>query len=210
MLTIAARLTRILSDLCDVIAIVAARRHVMSVVWLGTRAFVAIPPPPRYPPLPAEAWQHLCARIARTATRVQALYDRFRAGTLPPRPTPAQPPRPPRPHAPSRAPKLPRAKAWVTARIGYRAAGYGCQLSALLDDPDFPEFLAAAPQAGRILRPLLHMLGIDLPPLLARPARPPAPRRVPPPPAPHAPTPMRGPVSPPLDPFLAPHRILPT
>ncbi len=44
-----------------------------------------------------------------------------------------------------------------------------------------PEFLAAAPQAGRILRPLCHMLGIALPAILQLPAPPPRRKPVKPP-----------------------------
>jgi hypothetical protein len=47
----------------------------------------------------------------------------------------------------------------------------------LINDPEFLAFLAAAPQAGRILRPMCHMLGItDLDAHIRLPPRPTKPR----------------------------------
>ena len=47
----------------------------------------------------------------------------------------------------------------------------------LLHHPDLPAFLAAAPQAARLLRPICRLLQVDLPPILQLPPRPkPAPR----------------------------------
>jgi hypothetical protein len=67
-------------------------------------------------------------------------------------------------------------------RLTQNAASSGSQLHYLLTDPEFAAFLAAAPQAGRLLRPLCRALGIsrnpDLPgalfetPDLPRPTRP--------------------------------------
>ena len=62
------------------------------------------------------------------------------------------------------------------------AAGYGLQLEYLMThDPEMRALIAAAPQAGRILRPLLHMCGITphpdvLPPLPPRVRRTASPR----------------------------------
>ena len=55
--------------------------------------------------------------------------------------------------------------------MGREAAGCGSQLQFLLTDPEFAALIAAAPQMGRVLRPLCRMLGVELPPLLARPSR---------------------------------------
>ncbi|MBV9656450.1 MAG: hypothetical protein JOZ42_17985 [Acetobacteraceae bacterium] len=46
------------------------------------------------------------------------------------------------------------------------------QIETLLSDPAFLALLAQAPQAGRILRPLCHMLRIELPEYLRLPPRP--------------------------------------
>ena len=105
-------------------------------------------------------------RIGRMTRRFEALFTRWQAGKLPkPRPSRAGQPRTPR--APS--PRLPRGRTWVVAQIGYHAAGRASQLQHLLADPDMAEFLHAAPQAGRLLRPLCHILGIDPPPPLKSP-----------------------------------------
>ncbi|MBN9559359.1 MAG: hypothetical protein J0H14_01360, partial [Alphaproteobacteria bacterium] len=64
-------------------------------------------------------------------------------------------------------------------------------LQALLEDPEMREFLAAAPQAGRLLRPLWRKLSPDvLPDILRLPPRPPRPRK---PRAPRPPRPARPP-----------------
>lgn len=46
-------------------------------------------------------------------------------------------------------------------RLGYDAVAFGLQLRHLLSQEDCAEFLAAMPQAGRILRPLLRLLSTD-------------------------------------------------
>ncbi len=179
MLSIAARFTLIVASLNHAIGLVLARREPVSAVWLGTRVFVSRPDAPRHAKLPIAIWRLLLDRLDRAAERLQALYDRWRAGTLPkprirPRRTasPAETPRP--------ALRLPRARLWLTARIGYRAAGHASQLTHLFAEPDFAAFLAAAPQAGRILRPICHMLGITPPPGARLLPRPPRPRPTPP------------------------------
>ena len=45
--------------------------------------------------------------------------------------------------------------------FGYHGAGYGSQLRTILERPEVVELLIAAPQAGRVLRPLCRMLGVD-------------------------------------------------
>ncbi|MBV9653489.1 MAG: hypothetical protein JOZ42_02890, partial [Acetobacteraceae bacterium] len=89
------------------------------------------------------------------------------------------------------------------------------QIETLLADPALLTLLAQAPQAGRILRPLCHMLRISLPDSLRLPPRPRRPRRraaeaeprpAPPearPPLPAKPDWLRWPKSPPL-PRMAP------
>ena len=127
--------------------------------------------------------------LARTADRLARLYARFQAGTLPaPRPAratsaPSAAPRPPR--APS--PRCPRQRAWLL-RQDRRLAAQSSQLRHLLAQPDFAAFLRAAPPAGRLIRPILHLLSPDPPP--APLALPPCPRKPRPPrpkPAPEPP-----------------------
>ena len=52
----------------------------------------------------------------------------------------------------------------------------GGWLSNFLHRDDMPAFLAAVPRAGRLLRPLCHMLGVAPPEFLKLPSRPRKPR----------------------------------
>ncbi len=127
--------TAILSDLQAAIAVVAARERTLTVLLVAV-------------------W----GRIARMRTRLERLIARWRAGTL---------------HAPrkSRAgelrtsvrtpPVFPTAPAWLLVQV-QAAASYRAQLEHLLSQAECVEFLAAVPQAGRILRPLCRMLGIGV------------------------------------------------
>ena len=137
------------------------------------------------------AWSY----IGRTSTRLARLFARYQAATLA-QSTLAKPrlPRPGRTTPRPATPRLPTRKSWIVATVGYTAAGHASQLNHLLARPDFAEFIAAAPQAGRLLRPLCHMLGIAPPPALARP-KPPRKPRTPPAPAPK-------PAAPPSPPIL--------
>jgi hypothetical protein len=121
------------------------------------------------------------SRLARLQTRLERLIAHWRAGTLPtPRPSRAGQPR-----KRSSKPNLPTAPAWLVARVGYTAAVFGSQLQHALSDPELAAFLAAAPQANRLLRPLCRMLGIEPPiplprtPRPARPKPPPKPQPIP-------------------------------
>ena len=116
------------------------------------------------------------ARFNRANRRLQALLAHLAAGRLP-RP---HVPRPRHPYTrdPMTAaplPPLPRAQAWLVRMIGYHAAGYGAQLQTLLHDPATLAVLAAAPSAGRTLRPFCRLLGVTLPAVLQLPPR--APRQ---------------------------------
>ena len=64
--------------------------------------------------------------------------------------------------------RLPARRAWLVRALGWEAAGYGCQLEALLAEPEMQAVLARLPAAGRILRPLCRMLGMTVPALVAR------------------------------------------
>lgn len=109
-------------------------------------------------------------RLRRLAGRFAALAARVAAGTLPaprrrcPEMPAARPARPPR--------LLPDGFGWL-ARLVPGAACFGGQLQhLLLTDPEMASLLAAAPQAGRMLRSLLWMTAIrPLPEILRRPAR---------------------------------------
>ena len=56
--------------------------------------------------------------------------------------------------------RLPSRKAWLVRALGWEAAGYGCQLEALLAEPEMRVLLVYVPAVGRILRPLCRMLGV--------------------------------------------------
>ena len=76
------------------------------------------------------------------------------------------------PASPKRG-RLPARFGWLL-RFGSEVACHRSQLEHwLTTNPELGKLLAAAPQAGRILRPLCHMLGIPLPPALRLPPRPP-------------------------------------
>lgn len=128
-------------------------------------------------------------RLSRAMTRFTTLVAQWRAGTLPkPRLSRAGQARA---HAPS--PHLPAEHGWLTGMLGYQAAGCANQLQDLLHTDEMAEFLAAAPQALRILRPLRRLLGVDTVPAIIgksivfrrqRPSRPEASAWFPPPAAP--------------------------
>ncbi len=123
------------------------------------------------------------------AARFAALFARWHAGTLPaPRLSRAG-----RPHSAKPIPRLPAGRGSINRRIP-EAAPCGGMIEILLHDPALPAFLAAAPQAGRILRPLCRMLGLTPPDCLRLPPRPkPQPRPTAPKP-PHYPEPLRRPL----------------
>ncbi len=123
-------------------------------------------------------------RLGRTAARFARLAARLGAGALPI--VAAAPPdcglrpvsRRRDPGAPSNgAPVLPRGFAWLLRQVP-EAAPFGSQLRHLLSDPEMQALIVAAPQFGRVLRPLCRMLGIAPDEGLALPARAPTRRRV--------------------------------
>jgi hypothetical protein len=103
--------------------------------------------------------------------------------------------------APSpRAPRLPNTFGWLI-RLVPAAACSRSQLQHLLSDPEIAALLTAAPQIGRVLRPLCRALAIgpspDLPPSLLSPSpRPPTRER--------QPTNIQTP-APPANPQITPH-----
>ncbi|HST73760.1 MAG TPA: hypothetical protein VLJ20_00155 [Acetobacteraceae bacterium] len=112
--------------------------------------------------------------LSATLRRLGVLHARFTAGRLPAAPRARRPAaeraaaeRPER-----RPPASPRGPVLLTV---FRAA-FDEQLRRLLDDPEMRALLAAAPQAGRLLRPLWRKLSPD--PLPEALRLPPRPRRV--------------------------------
>ena len=125
----------ILSNLQAAIAVVAARERHLTVLLVAV-------------------W----GRIGRIRTRLERLVALWRAGALPA----ARPSRAGGGHVSVRAPSvIPRVPAWllVAVREAWLAR---TQLENLLSEAECVEFLAAVPQAGRILRPLLRMLGVGV------------------------------------------------
>ena len=188
MLTIVTRLVAILTSLRHAIAVHTAREsRAPTITWLGTQAYRPIEDPNQPAKLPSETWVLLWHRLGRMTNRLQALFTSWQAGTLPaPRPA-----RAPRPYIPRAIPRLPTTPGWINARIAEAAPCAGT-LHYLFQEPGLPGFLAAIPQAGRLLRPLCRALGVSAPDWLKLPPRPKSTRALPvqrPPPLgdPHAP-----------------------
>jgi hypothetical protein len=175
MLTITERLTWIVAQLRTALGVFAAREaRPPQPVWIGATLYAPRVSAPALPVLPPEAWILFWNRLDRLLRRFHALHDRWRSNTLPaprpPRPAkrPACPPAAPHPR--TRHPSLPRAFAWVNRRIPESSPSSG-QLHTLLAEPDTRALVEAAPQAGRLLRPLCRALGVRPPPWLALPTR---------------------------------------
>jgi len=137
----------------------------------------------------------LWGRIARMGLRLERLVALWRAGKLPKKRAPRAVPA--RDRAADNKPKItyPSAPGWLRQRLGHEVGAYASQLHHLLTDAECAAFLAAVPQAGRILRPLLRMLSADPLPVAVRRAQPPVPGPMPA-------APMPGIVSAPVAHFL--------
>jgi hypothetical protein len=125
-------------------------------------------------------------RIRRLERRFNALLARWRAGTLPvagavgrdegtPHPDWSAlrlNPAPPQGGREKTAWGFPRGRGWIS-RLLAPVTGPHCvgTLCLALEDPEMAVFFAAAPQLGRILRPLAHMIGAPLPQWLQLPKR---------------------------------------
>ena len=170
MIDITAYLTATIGRLTQaVIAFMAVQSRATEITWIGAQAYSAIPQPNLAHPLPAETWFRLTQRLGRLAHRLRTLFARYEANTLPaPRPSRA---RIPQIRAPQ--PRLPNARGWIGARIAAAAPCAGAIENLLHNIPQMREFVQAAPQAGRLLRPLAHMLGVTLPEYLRLQPRPP-------------------------------------
>jgi len=129
-------------------------------------------------------------RIARMVSRLDALTLRWQQGRLtPPRPSRAGVARTP---SAIPRPRLPAGRAWLI-RLAQPTAQMAGQIQAFLATPEALALLSAAPQAGRILRPLCRALAIDLPECLRPPGTQAAPAPGPPPPSSKAPAHPRRP-----------------
>ena len=127
--------TFVLTGLQAAIAVVAARERHLTVLLVAV-------------------W----GRIGRIATRLERLIALWRAGMLPtPRASHAGGTR-----VGVRKPsELPTVPAWLLVAVR-EAAPHGAQLESLLSRDECVAFLAAVPQARRMLRPLCRMLGIGV------------------------------------------------
>jgi hypothetical protein len=163
-------------------------------IWAGPEIRWIMAPHGDLPLLPGPVWTLLWFRLERLGNRLTRLYERWQQGTLPkPRPKTTRPKsvRKPPPQIPefpvapgmplADAPtRLPRGHGWVTRRIPEAGPSAGA-LHDLLQQPHARDFIEAAPQAARLLRPLCRALGVDQPAWLQLPPRPRAPRKPRPP-----------------------------
>jgi hypothetical protein len=132
------------------------------------------------------------SRLRRTLTRLDRLAQRWQQGRLTPRPSGTNSRQPPQPEDASHPSRTPQGHAWLI-RLHQPLAQFAPRIQLLLDDPDIIALCAAAPQAGRLLRPLCRMFAITPPAYIARPARvrprkPRPPKLQPPPFAEHSPS----------------------
>ena len=96
-------------------------------------------------------------RVSRMAARLERLVALWRAGKLPAR----RPSRAGAVRATGIRERYPTAPGWLVAEV-WEARAYGSQLAHALAEAEMVAFLAAVPQAGRILRPLYRMLGVGV------------------------------------------------
>jgi hypothetical protein len=129
--------TALLTGLQAVIAVVAARERALTVLLVAV-------------------W----GRIGRISTRLERLIALWRAGMLPaPRTWRG---RVPGTQVSKPVSAFPAAPAWLLVAVR-EAAPFGTRLEELLSAAECEAFLAAAPQARRLLRPLCRMLGVGVP-----------------------------------------------
>jgi hypothetical protein len=147
--------------------------------------YTPAPAPPGPAPLPQQAYELLWHRAHRIAHRFLALFARWQANTLPaPR---IRPKTTRKPTAPTPL-RLPRAFGWANKRLPESAPAAGTLEDLIVNRAaELRPFLQAAPQAGRLLRPLCTALGVRPPEYLALPPRPRKPR-APKPPKPRRPS----------------------
>jgi hypothetical protein len=100
-------------------------------------------------------------RIGRIATRLERLIALWRAGKLPK----VRAARGAVAGAAGGRPRvaLPTTSAWLLVAVR-EAAPFGARLESMLSEAECVAFLAAVPQARRLLRPLCRMLGVGVTP----------------------------------------------
>ncbi len=121
-------------------------------------------------------------RVRLLGERFMALAARAQAGRLrgsaarrevhpPPRPSPSrgegEGPADAVAEKPQAVKPLPAEFGWVTTVLP-RTAQFAGMLAWLLRDPETAALVEVAPEAGRILRPLCHLLGVEAPEFLRR------------------------------------------
>ena len=145
-------------------------------LWPRLRADAHLPRQTPLAPASYARMVHALHRLPWLLERIDSLAQRWHAGTLPPpRPGPRRAPRPATPVATPPRQRDPSSHGWL-ARIHHPARQIACQVEHLLAQPDTRAFVAAAPQAGRLLRPLCRMLGATPPDWLTRSPRAPSAR----------------------------------
>ena len=129
--------------------------HSLSLIFTHLQAAVAARAArdPRLTVLLVAVW----GRISRMRARLERLVALWRAGNLP---VPRAPRVGPARNAVRPKSVFPNGAGWLRAQV-LEVGAYGTQLQHMLSDAECAAFLAAVPQAGRILRPLFHMLGVS-------------------------------------------------
>ena len=159
-------------------------------------------------PLTLLLWRYL----SRTLERLTRLHAKFLAGTLPaPRPAETLASPHPRPSSErwaaqgtaSEKPRIPAGHVFMPFFVAHLYHA----MRQLIEDPEMLALLAAAPQAGRILRPLWRRMTADpLPEVLRLPKRPRRSRRQSEPAEPGPEPGQAAPAAPPKPPREAPSR----
>ena len=101
----------------------------------------------------------LYRRLGQITTKIERLVARFQAGRLRLRVSGTRAGA--RRGGKTGARVWPGRFGWLVRAAAYQAAGYGCQLRHVLEQPEMVALLQAAPQAARILRPVCRMLAIE-------------------------------------------------
>ena len=91
------------------------------------------------------------------------MVARLQAGTLPAVGALRRPPGATRAATPRKLDPLPRQFGWLRRVLPWIASFAAGRLHDLVQDPEMAALVAAAPQAGRVLRPLCRMFGIRRP-----------------------------------------------
>ena len=123
------------------------------------------------PPIELVLFKLIWRRLRRMSRRFAVIMAHFRAGTLP-APGSALP-RPATPRRDGLRPQRPSQRlGWVIYAVSWFVWGRHYELEEMLEDPEMAAQVAAAPQLGRVLRPLCRMLAVKLPDMLRLPRRP--------------------------------------